>query len=356
MKPTKFIGCMTGTSCDGLDIAYIETDGEIISNFGASHTFKFDDTFCRLLKTRISLNSGSYNLDAKISDQIAINHIECLRQFIRENNIKADAIGIHGQTVYHHPETQTSIQLGNAQMVASALNIPVVAQFRQNDLANGGQGAPLVPIYHKALASHMEHPIAFINIGGVANLTFINGDELIAGDIGPGNALIDDHMLKHLGVPLDEKGTNALLGAVQQNILQKWQRDKFFQKPLPKSLDRQHFHGCLKDITNLNITDGAATLSTFTCFGISNSLKKLPKCKQIIICGGGRHNQFIMQNLQNEFANVVGSETLGINPDALEAQMIAYLTARFFYKLPSSFLNTTGVKTPTVAGKIFKII
>lgn len=356
MKLTKFIGCMTGTSCDGLDIAYIETNGEIISKFGASHTFKFDDPFSRLLKTRINLNSVSYNLDAKISNQIAINHIECLRQFIRENNLKPDAIGIHGQTVYHHPETQTSIQLGNAQMVASSFNIPVVAQFRQNDLENGGQGAPLVPIYHKALASNMEYPIAFINIGGVANITFINGNELIAGDVGPGNALIDDHMLKHVGVPLDKNGQTALLGTVQQKILQKWQQDKFFNKPLPKSLDRQHFHGCLKDVTNFNIADGAATLSAFTCFAISNALKKLPTCKKIIICGGGRHNQFIMQNLKNEFTNIVGSETLGIHPDALEAQMIAYLTARFFYKLPSSFFNTTGVKIPTIAGKIFKVI
>jgi anhydro-N-acetylmuramic acid kinase len=355
MNPTKFIGCMTGTSCDGLDIAYIETNGEIISKFGASHTFKFENTFCKLLKTRINLNSPNYNLDTKISDQIAINHIECLRQFIRENNLKPDAIGMHGQTVYHHPKTQTSLQLGNAQMVASAFNIPVVAQFRQNDLANGGQGAPLVPIYHKALSNHMEHPIAFINIGGVANITFINGDELIAGDVGPGNALIDDHMLKLSGIPLDENGKTALLGTVQQNILQEWQQDKFFNKPLPKSLDRQHFHGFLKDITNLNIADGAATLSALTCFGIINALKKLPEFRKIIICGGGRHNRFIMQNLKNEFANVVGSETLGINPDALEAQMIAYLTARFFYKIPSSFLNTTGAKTPTIAGKIFKM-
>lgn len=354
---------MTGTSCDGLDIAYLETNGDVIINFGPSQTFKFDDTYRRLLKNRINLSSPNYHLDSKISDQISINHIECLKQFIKSHSLKVDAIGMHGQTVWHDAAQQISVQLGNAQMVASQLKLTVVAQFRQNDLANGGQGAPLVPIYHQALAKGMEHPVAFINIGGVANITFINGEELIAGDVGSGNALIDDYMLKNTGIALDNNGATALAGKIHSDILNKWQKDKFFKKPFPKSLDRQHFHKCLEDVAKLNLADGAATLTALTCFGINNALNMLPACKQIIICGGGRHNQFIMQNIgsgsprlkkaRDDAEFIVGSESLGINPDALEAQMIAYLTARFFYKLPSSFPNTTGVSIPTVAGEVF---
>lgn len=350
---TKFIGCMTGTSCDGLDIAYLETDGWEIMNFGPSETFKFDDSYSRILKTRINLSAPAYSLDAKISDQVAINHIECLKQFIKIHSLKVDAIGMHGQTVWHDPAQKISIQLGNAQLVASEFKLPVVAQFRQNDLINGGQGAPLVPIYHQALAKKIDHSVAFINIGGVANITFINGEKLIAGDIGPGNALIDDWMLKNTGVALDHNGEIALSGKVNEDVLNKWQKDKFFKEQFPKSLDRQHFHKYLDDVAKLNLADGLSTLSALTCFGINNALNMLHTCKQIIICGGGRHNQFIMKNLHNNHPNVVGSENLGINPDALEAQMIAYLTARFFYNLPSSFPSTTGVKVPTIAGKLF---
>jgi anhydro-N-acetylmuramic acid kinase len=353
MHLTRFIGCMTGTSCDGLDISYIETDGKIITKFGPSKTFKFSDALSKILKERIALGVKFHTSDMQISNIIAEYHIECIQQFINENKLIVDAIGMHGQTVWHNPDDKISIQLGNAKMVANALKIPVVAQFRQNDLKNGGQGAPLVPIYHKALAISMSYPIAFINIGGVSNITFINKEELIAGDIGPGNALIDDWMLKNTGVAFDENGTTALSGKIQEDILQKWQQDTFFKKPLPKSLDRQYFHSFLKDVEKLSITDGAATLTALTCFSITNALKSLPKCQKIIICGGGRHNQFIMKQLEKTTENVVGSEIIGINPDDLEAQMIAYLTARFFYKLPSSFPKTTDVNSASIAGELF---
>lgn len=349
----NFIGCMTGTSCDGLDIAYIETNAEEIFTFGPYCTIEFNNAEKKLLKSRL-LQGEFSDSDFEISNKIALNHIKCIENFIKKHSLIPHAIGMHGQTVFHNPDAKTTIQLGNAEMVAKHFKIPVIAQFRLNDIKNGGQGAPLVPIYHLAIAKNIEKPVSFINIGGVSNITSINeNNELIAFDTGTGNALIDDWMMQKTSSPYDFNGQAASSGKVDHVILNKWKNHSFFSKPFPKSLDRQNFHKFLLDIQNLSVNDGAATLSEFTIFGIQKALELLPKCKQLVICGGGVYNNYLLNKLKQIHQKVITTSEIGINPSAIEAQMIAYLAARFFKNLPSSFFHTTGVEKPTVAGKLF---
>lgn len=355
MLKTNYLGCMTGTSCDGLDIAFIQTDGKKIINFGPNHTFEFTPFEKNLLKNRI--NKGEYtSKDLEIIDFITEKHLECIQKFIIKHSLSLDYVGFHGQTVFHDPTKKTTIQLGNAQKLATKLNIPVVANFRLNDIKNGGQGAPLAPIYHLALAQklNLEKPLVFLNIGGVSNITFIGKkNELIASDIGPGNALIDDWMQIRKNKFFDFNGYTANSGQIHHEIIHKWSNDPFFAMPFPKSLDRQYFHKFLTDIKNLSTADGAATLSEFTIYSIKKSLQFLPKIHQIVICGGGCYNLFFMNRFKFHNINAVPSYSIGINTNAVEAELIAYLASRFIHQLPSSFCSTTGAHYPTIAGKLF---
>ena len=206
-----------------------------------------------------------------------------------------------------------------------------------------------------ALASKLEKPTAFLNIGGIANITFISADQiLIAGDTGPGNALIDDWVCKHTGAAQDTDGQYAGQGTVNQRLLYKWLQHPFFEQPFPKSLDRMDFHQVLDDCTMLTLEDGAATLTQFTVEAIIKALAMLPEQpNQLIVCGGGCHNPTLMNGLQQQFTNLVGAHEIGFDPDVIEAQLMGYLAARFFEALPSSFPTTTAVKEPTVAGELF---
>ncbi|MEI7493105.1 MAG: anhydro-N-acetylmuramic acid kinase [Alphaproteobacteria bacterium] len=349
------IGCMTGTSCDGLDLAYIETNGADILAFGPSETIPFPSEYSNLLRERINLRAPVHFMDSELSKTIADFHAKHIEEFMINNQLTVDAIGFHGQAVWHDPANQLTVQLGDCQHLANSTGIKVIGQVRQNDIKNGGQGAPLVPIYHLALASKLEKPTAFLNIGGVSNITFINADEtLIAGDTGPGNALIDDWVIKHTGTPQDTDGQYAAQGIVNNGLLNKWLQHPFFDLPYPKSLDRMEFHQVLNDCGALSLEDGAATLTQFTVGAIMKGISLLPEQpNQLIVCGGGCHNPVLMSLLQKKFANVKKASEIGLNPDAIEAQLMGYLAARFFENLPSSFETTTGVEQPTIAGELF---
>ncbi len=347
------IGCMTGTSCDGLDLAYIITNGSDQLTLGPATTIEFSNDYRNRLRNRVTAGLKYHFMDDALAKDIANYHAYHIQEFIQHHQLEVDAIGFHGQTVWHDPKNGVTIQLGDSQHLANQLNINVVGQFRLNDVANGGQGAPLAPIYHKAMTAKLQKPLAVLNIGGVANLTFITERNLIAGDVGPGNALIDDWMEQNTGIAQDTNGSCAQKGIVNQSILDKWLQDPFFSKALPKSLDRLHFHQNLNDCQKLSVEDGAATLTEFTIQSIIKSLQNLPaEPKQLVVCGGGCHNPILMAGLQN-FTNVLIASDLGFNGDAIEAQLMAYLAARFFEKLPSSFPGTTGVSEPTIAGELF---
>lgn len=355
MKVYRVLGCMTGTSCDGLDLAYIETNGVDILTLGPSETIPFKSNFRNTLLDRITLKAPIHYMDVELAKTIAVLHAHYIKEFIIQNQLTVDAIGFHGQSVWHNPANSLTVQLGDCQHLADLTGIQVVGQFRQNDVKNGGQGAPLVPIYHLALASKLKKPTAFLNIGGVANITFIGSDQaLIAGDTGPGNALIDDWVAKHTGIPQDTNGQYAAQGIVNQTLIDQWLKHPFFELPYPKSLDRLGFHQMLNDCGHLSLEDGAATLTQFTIKTIIKGLAMLPEQpNQLVVCGGGCHNLTLMNELQQQFKNLMSAFEIGYNSDAIEAQLMAYLAARFFERLPSSFPTTTGVKESTVSGQLF---
>ncbi len=293
---------------DGIDVALLETDGETVFRHGPAMTVPYDDTQRSLLQRALSEAVGLTDRTARpgVLAQVEIEitrwHNDAIQGYLRENGLKAtdiDVVGFHGQTVVHRPDIGITVQLGLGRELAHQCRIPVVYDMRANDMIHGGQGAPLVPAYHRALASKSkQHPIAIVNIGGVANVTWIGSDgDLVAFDTGPGNALIDDWIKKHTGVSRDEGGKLGLLGQVDEASVAQFLGDSFFEQSVPKSLDRNTFAGY--SLGGLNVADGAATLVAVTARSIALSSRHMPEHpKSWIICGGGRHNKAIMRALE----------------------------------------------------------
>jgi anhydro-N-acetylmuramic acid kinase len=267
-----------------------------------------------------------------------------------------DIVGFHGQTVLHRPEKRLTVQIGDAAALAKTIHIPVMHDFRAADVAAGGQGAPFVPVYHRALAQALERegPIAVVNIGGVSNITYIDGsDTLIACDTGPGNALLDDHMFRTMNLPIDCEGRFAAQGRADEKWVARALELPFFSRRPPKSLDRNDF-ASLK-LGDMPPADGAATLTAFTAASIARIVPLLPKRpKDWIVCGGGARNHTLMRMLRERVApaNVQAAETLGWASDAIEAQAFGFLAARGLKGLPLSYPATTGVPMPMTGGII----
>jgi anhydro-N-acetylmuramic acid kinase len=360
-KPLTSLGLMSGTSLDGIDIALLRTDGAKVVHRGASQTYTYDKPQRQLLRealraaTDMTNRNGRTGILGEVEEQLTAWHAEAVHRFLKEisiTNSNIDIIGFHGQTALHRPERQLTIQLGNGQTLANATGIKVAYDMRAADVAAGGQGAPLVPVYHQALATGLaETPVAFVNIGGVANVTFVSDDSLIAFDTGPGNALIDDWVLKHHGSAFDHGGALALSGKVDEATAVQFLGDSFFEKPGPKSLDRDAFASVTLD--NLSPADGAATLVAVTARAIAESRHHFPQePAQWIICGGGRKNAAIMKKLRQILPRVEPAETFGFNGDSMEAEAWAYLAVRVMNGAPLSFPGTTGVAMATPGGVI----
>jgi anhydro-N-acetylmuramic acid kinase len=274
------------------------------------------------------------------------------------NGIKlssVDVIGFHGQTVLHRPEQQLTVQLGDGRGLSEALGVPAVYDFRAADMDNGGQGAPLVPVYHRALAlrAGLPLPAAFVNIGGIANVTFVPegpAEGLIAFDTGPGNCLIDDWALRYTGEPMDRDAKLAMAGKVDRQALAALISHPYFKEPAPKSLDRGSF--TLDAIGDLSPQDGAATLTAFTVAGIAAAAHQLPAHPRIwIVTGGGARNPHMFEGLRRVLGvNTVTADEAGFSTDFMEAQAFAYLAARRMKELPSTFAGTTGVSEPVICG------
>jgi anhydro-N-acetylmuramic acid kinase len=355
-KTLRSIGLMSGTSLDGIDVALLETDGAATVQRGPSATYPYDDGQQALLRQALADAPAMTQRDQRpgvldeAEAQLTAWHARAVHSFLQQNGLSdsnIDVIGFHGQTVLHRPGERLTVQLGNGAALAQAIGIPVVYDMRAVDVAAGGQGAPLVPIYHAALAPN--RPCAFVNIGGVANVTFIgSAGEVLAFDTGPGNALINDWMMKHKGQTHDEGGQLALSGSVGRLQVQAALSHPFFSQKPPKSLDRNSMALVLKDF---GPADGAATLAAFTAHSIAASEKWFPeKPRQWIICGGGRHNAAIMQGLASLLPNVVSADALGLNGDSMEAEAWAYLAVRSLKGLPLTFPGTTGVGQPLTGG------
>ena len=359
------LGLMSGTSLDGVDVAMIETDGKQVKSFGPSGYRAYTDRERTLLRAALTEAVHLPQRDARpgilreAEQAVTVAHAEAVAAFVANNRIAfedIDIVGFHGQTVLHRPERRLTVQIGDAAALAKAIHIPVMHDFRAADVAAGGQGAPFVPVYHRALAQSLdrEGPIVVVNIGGVSNITYIDGnDTLIACDTGPGNALLDDFMFRTVRQAFDCEGRFAAQGIADSAWVARGLELPFFSRPPPKSLDRNDF-ASLK-LGQMQPADGAATLTAFTAAAIARIVPLLPKPpKSWIVAGGGARNLTMIRMLRErlEPATVQAAETVGWASDAIEAQAFGFLAARGLKGLPLSYPATTGVPIPMTGGVI----
>jgi anhydro-N-acetylmuramic acid kinase len=362
MGHLRAVGLMSGTSLDGVDVALIETDGENIASFGPTafrpYTPPERELLRRALTDAVALADRNARPDALKQAEALVTeaHAQAAERFLRDNGLSDIAVvGFHGQTVLHRPDAGLSVQLGDGRELARRLGLPVVFDFRAADVAAGGQGAPLVPVFHRALMDRFDRPgpMAVLNVGGVANLTYLDGSEaMIAFDTGPGNALIDDFMLARTGKAHDEGGVLAAGGQVDRKLVAGLLTHPFFRLPFPKSLDRNAF---TVDVSGHSLVDGAATLTALTAAAVARTLDLLPRAPRTwIVAGGGARNATLMRMLGAELApaTVVAAHALGWSADALEAQAFAYLAVRTLRGLPITFPTTTGVASPMTGGMV----
>jgi anhydro-N-acetylmuramic acid kinase len=353
----RVIGLMSGTSLDGVDAAWLETDGIGIRRFGPTLTLPYDAALRRDFRAILDRAMGADGLaadDAALAsavERLTERHAEAVARL----GTPADLIGFHGQTILHRPERRRTWQIGDAALLARRTGIPVAHDFRSADVAAGGQGAPLAPILHAILARALERPLAVLNIGGVANVTWIgSGDELLAFDVGPGNGPLDDWVACHTGAAYDRDGELAASGRVDGTVLARLLDNPYFARTGPKSLDRLDFGRTLASsgLDALSPEDGAATLVAFTAAAVAAAA--LPGApRRWLVTGGGRRNPGLMRALRERLsAPVEPVEAVGWDGDALEAQCFALLAARVVAGLPITFPGTTGVARPLPGGAI----
>jgi anhydro-N-acetylmuramic acid kinase len=362
----KAIGLMSGTSLDGVDVALIETDGERVTALGPTGYRAYSEEERALLRQALvegaSLNDrrARPGILSKADTFVTQIHADTVKAFLADERIDRNAIsivGFHGQTVLHKPEDRLTIQIGNGAALASAIGIPVACDFRQADITAGGQGAPIVPVFHQAMARDLAHPhpIAVLNIGGVANVTYVDGGDPVACDTGPGNALIDDFMRARTGMPYDNFGDVAATGTPDQTFIDGVLAHPFFDLKPPKSLDRNAFAFGNIGLPDFSVPDGAATLSALTVQAVARIVRHLPAApKAWIVAGGGARNRTLMRMLAERLApaSVETADDAGWSADALEAQAFAFLAVRSLKRKPLTFPATTGVPQPMTGGVV----
>ena len=362
----KAIGLMSGTSMDGVDAALIETDGEEVHALGPTAEFAYTEAERQILRDAMEEARGLTNRTSRggvlatAEAMVTAKHAEAVQSLAGDHSIDlagVDVIGFHGQTVLHRAEQRLTVQLGDGAALSGALGVPVVYDFRAADVEKGGQGAPLVPIYHRALAlrEKLELPAAFVNIGGIANVTYVPDgppEALLAFDAGAGNCLLDDWALQHTGVPLDRDSRLALSGSVNRGALETLLKHPFFSLKPPKSLDRNAF--ALDALAGLSAADGAATLTAFTVAGIAAAAHHFPERPGTwIVSGGGTHNPHMMEGLHRVLGrDMITADLAGFSADFMEAQAFAYLAVRRLRDLPATFPGTTGVAEPSAGGVV----
>jgi anhydro-N-acetylmuramic acid kinase len=378
------LGLMSGTSLDGVDAALVCSDGGDHVECGAALTLKYGsglrDRLRALLGTRREDWSDTV---AEATHDCTLVHVRAVAALLLKARLKADrvdVIGFHGQTLNHCPQEGWSWQIGDGSLLATQTGIDVVNDFRSSDLAAGGQGAPFAPLYHGALAAKVEKPLVVLNLGGVANITWIGPvsdsgadsvggseiglveNEILAFDTGPGNALINDWADRTMGRPYDANGALAAQGKVEEEALSQLLDHPFFDQKPPKSLDRNDFS--LAPVEGLSAADGAATLTAFTAHSVARAREFFPAPPlQWLVAGGGRHNPVLMKALAKELTGEPGDapaagvklvESAGWDGDALEAQAFAYLAVRSLKDLPLSLPATTGVSNPVSGGTLYR--
>lgn len=349
------LGLMSGTSLDGIDAALLWTDGVRIERTGRAATFPYEAS----LRDGLRGILGGVGPVEAVERALTEAHAAAVDRLLSDAGLTreaVDVIGFHGHTILHRPNEGRTWQIGDGALLASLCGIDVVCDLRSNDVAHGGQGAPLVPLYHRALARDLEKPVCVLNIGGVANLTWIGagtGDP-VAFDTGPGNALLDEWTESRTGARFDAAGALAGAGTVDSQVLETLLCNPYFDAPPPKSLDRIDFD--LAALAGLSPADGAATLARFTCAAVARAAAFLPQPpRRWLVTGGGRHNPVIMRGLNEVLASPAEPvEAVAWDGDAMEAQAFAYLAVRSLEGLPLTVPSTTGVSQPVTGGRLFR--
>ncbi|WP_417434277.1 anhydro-N-acetylmuramic acid kinase [Hoeflea sp.] len=364
----RAIGLMSGTSMDGIDLAMLETDGDQMVRRGASSFTAYDAGFRKRLEAALETAKAIGQRDDRPGDladleaELTNLHAAAVEAFLVREGLAAidiDVIGFHGQTVLHRPHQALTVQLGDGDALAKRLGIDVVYDLRAHDMTLGGQGAPLVPAYHRALAAGLpaqwaeELPVVFVNIGGISNITYIGPDgELRAFDSGPGNTLIDQWVKRHAGIPYDSGGAIASEGRVLSGLANRYLSNPFFTARERVSLDRNDFQ--VPGDSEAGLEDGARTLAFVTAAAIAKAQAHLPeKPKLWILTGGGRHNRMIVEDLTvatRHTGQVILAEEAGLNGDSMEAEAWAWLAVRSLRGLPLTYPATTGVRQPATGG------
>ena len=354
-SPLRTLGLMSGTSVDGVDVALIETDGERVASFGPCLTVPYADDVRRLIRSAFGAELPSDTTRAA-EQAVTEAHVAAVRQWSSERGVALstiDLVGFHGQTVTHRPEKRFTWQLGDGAGLALALGVRVVNDLRSADVAAGGQGAPLVPVYHAALVRDLPRPLAVVNVGGVANVTWVGANSsLLAFDTGPGNGPIDDWCARRAGQRYDKDGTLAASGTVNRARVERFSEHRYFARTPPKSLDRGDFSDAWAE--GLDVADGAATLTRGTARAIALAARHFPApVVQWVICGGGARNPTLLRAVAEETrGKVVTAADLGWDGDALEAQAFGFLAVRSLRGLPLTFPTTTGAPRPMTGGRL----
>lgn len=359
-KIYRAIGLMSGTSLDGVDVAYVETDGYGDVAARGFYYMPYDDALRARIRACFGATTMTDNI-AGVERDLTLAHAHAVRNFLVQEKVSSshvDVVGFHGQTISHDPAHRFTWQLGDGALLASEIGIDVIYDFRTADVSAGGQGAPLIPVYHAALAaaSHLDVPVAILNIGGVSNVTWIGEgvNNILAFDCGAGNALIDDVVLKATGEKCDWDGKLAQVGSPHLDVLAQWLSHPYFDKAPPKSLDRGAWD--TRTISNFPLQDAVATLTAFTVQSIFKAAAHFPApVGAWYVSGGGRLNPAVMEGLESALGvPVLSVDVLGWNGDALEAEGFAYLAVRSLLGLPLSFPTTTGVPSPHKGGILVK--
>lgn len=365
-KVYRAIGLMSGTSADGVDAALIETDGYSYVRPIESLSMPYDQCLQDKIRSCFGLRDRGHPDVGEVESLLTHRHAACVVELMAKAQIAADSVdvvGFHGQTLLHIPDERLTWQIGDGGALARQLGIAVVNDFRSADVAAGGQGAPFLPLYHQArahvegLIEKAERSLAILNIGGVANVTWIGGqapEDLIAFDTGPGNALMDDYIYAKSGQRYDSQGMIASTGEVDRDLVNRWMALPYFALPLPKSLDRNSWD--VSGVEHLSQEDALATLAQFTVESVVLAKKMLPqKPKYWMVTGGGRHNTHLMALLSSRLnGKVCNIDEFGWDGDAVEAEGFGYLAVRSLLKLPLSLPSTTGVLQSQTGGVLHK--
>ena len=361
-KVYNILGVMSGTSMDGIDLSLIKTNGtnyvRTINEKSYDYSLTLQNKIKKIVKNKPLNNNTIIKYYKKNEDLINETYILYIRKFLNEFKINKDSIdfiSLSGQTVYHNPLKQMSIQLGSGKVIANNFKIKTISDFRENDIKNKGQGAPIGSYYHRYILNKFDNKSVIINLGGIANFTLINKKTIISSDIGPANCIIDDLTNYFFNKKFDKNGILSSKGNINNKILNSFESDIFFNKKIPKSLDRHYFDKYKNRLKKINKYDALCTATYMILVGFQKFLKfNKVYFNKIILTGGGRKNSYLLKILENNInKQFTLIDSFKINGDLVEAQMFAYIGIRSIKKLTISGKNTTGASKNISGGKIY---